>query len=213
MARAVTVRGLLGVLLWLLLAASGPLAHAQPASAETADGPQLRIAVGPSYLAALQSLGPGQDGSIEGFGVGFDFALAAPLSTELALGADLVLLRSGSAEHGVLDSTVFTALHLGAGLTYWFLPGQSFLSGSLGLARSSVEGDRLRLGVELPDNDPSDVGVGAHLCLGHQLRLGERVGLGASLSLLGSFANNPIGAQDGLRTVLAVTLAVTATLR
>jgi hypothetical protein len=67
--------------------------------------------------------------------------------------------------------------------------------------------------VELPDNDPSDLGLGLHLCLGHQLLIGERLGLGGSISLLGSFANNPIGGEDGLRTVLAATLALTVTVR
>ncbi len=200
----------------LVLAASQAHAEAEVVETESADdagGPQLRVAVGPSYLAGLQTLDSGQDASVEGFAVGFDFALAAPLSRELALGADLVLVRAGAAENGVLSSTVFTALHLGAGLTYWLSPSQTFLAGSLGLARSSVEGDRLHLGVELPDNDPSDLGLGLHLCLGHQLLIGERLGLGGSLSLLGSVANNPIGGEDGLRTVLAATLALTVTVR
>lgn len=189
-------------------------AHAKEAeSAADDDGPQLRVSVGPSYLAGLQTLDSGQDASIEGFAVGFGFALAAPLSDELALGLDLALVRAGSAEHGVLSSTVFTALHLGAGLTFWLSPAATFLAASLGLARSSVEGDRLRLGVELPDNSPSDLGLGLHLVLGHQLRVSERLGLGGSLSLLASFASNPIGGEDGLRTVLAATAAVTASLR
>ena len=217
------VRHGLVVIAALVLAGSSVRANAQGqaqaqsvAETEVADdpgGPQLRVAVGPSYLAGLQTLDSGQDASVEGFAVGFDFALATPLSPELALGADLMLVRSGSAENGVLSSTVFTALHLGAGLTYWLSPARTFFAGSLGLARSSVEGDRLRLGVELPDNDPSDLGLGVHLCLGHQFRIGERLGLGGSLSLLGSFANNPIGGEDGPRTVLAATLALTATVR
>lgn len=189
-------------------------APAQEADAERADadGPQLRVSLGPSYLAGLQSLDSGQEASVEGFALGFGFALAAPLSRELALGLDLALVRAGAAEHGVLSSTVFTALHLGAGVTFWLSPARTFLAGSIGLARSSVEGDRLRLGVELPDNDPSDVGLGLLLAFGHQLRITERFGLGGSLSLLTSFANNPIGGEDGLRTVLALTLALTATL-
>jgi len=199
-----------------VLSLASPLRAQAPQEAQDGQAPyggaQLRLTAGPAYLAAFQDLGAGQDGSIRGFGAGFDFALGLLAYDDLAFDVDLALMRSGDAQHGVLSSTVFTVLHLGVGLTYWLRALDAFVAASVGLARSSVEGDRLRLGIELPDNAPSDLGAGVNLVLGKQLALSQRVGLGACLSLLTSFANNPLGGKDGLRTVLAASLGLALTL-
>ena len=173
---------------------------------------QLRAALGPTYLTAVQSLADGSEDPVHGFGAGFDVALGAMVSEQLALNMDLVLLRSTDAERGVLDDTTFSALHLGGGLTYWVMPANLYLAGSLGLARSSVAGNPVRLGVELPTQDASDLGAGVHLAAGKQWWLSRWLGLGATLSLLGSVANNPIAGHDSPRWLFGATLAFTATL-
>jgi hypothetical protein len=175
-------------------------------------GVQLRTALGPAYLSASQSLGDGQRDSVAGLGAGFNVALGAMVGERLALNMDLVLLRSSDAEHGVLQETTFSALHLGGGITYWLMPANVYLAASLGLARSSVEGNPVRIGVELPTADASDLGAGVHLVAGKQWWVSRRVGLGASLSLLGSIANNPIGTRDSPRLLLGATLAFSASL-
>jgi len=175
-------------------------------------GVQLRASLGPAYLGASQSLGGGERDSVSGFGTGFNVALGAMVGERLALDMDLVLLRSADAEHGVLQDTTFSALHLGGGITYWLMPANVYVAASLGLARSSVEGNPVRLGVELPTGDASDLGAGVHLAAGKQWWVTRRVGLGATLSLLGSIANNPIGTRDSARLLFGTTLAFTASL-
>jgi hypothetical protein len=175
-------------------------------------GVQLRAALGPAYLTASQSLGDGERDSVTGFGAGFNVALGAMIGEQLALDMDLVLLRSTDAEHGVLQDTTFSALHLGGGITYWLMPANVYLAASLGIARSSVAGNPVRFGVELPTGDASDLGAGLHLAAGKQWWLSRRVGLGATLSLLGSVANNPIGTRDSPRLLFSATLAFTASL-
>jgi hypothetical protein len=175
-------------------------------------GVQLRAVVGPAYLTATQSLPGGGDDPVDGFGAGFNVALGAMIGEQLALDMDLVLVRSTDAEHGVLEDTTFSALHLGGGLTYWLMPANVYLAASLGLARSSVAGNPVRLGVELPTGDASDLGAGLHLAAGKQWWLSRRVGLGATLSLLGSVANNPVAGHDSPRLLFGAVLGFTASL-
>jgi len=203
-----TASPLLALLVTFALGAGG--AEAEPPPEHL--GVQLRAAVGPAYLGASQSLGGEQRDSVTGFGAGFNVALGAMVSERLALNMDLVLLRSADAEHGVLRDTTFSALHLGGGITYWLMPANVHLAASVGLARSSVEGNPVRFGVELPTGDASDLGAGVHLAAGKQWWLSRRVGLGATLSLLGSIANNPVGTRDSPRLLFGATLAFSASL-
>ena len=194
-----------------LLGAGGRVCAQAPAEREQAV--QLRAALGPSYLTAAQSLPASAEDSAHGFGVGFNVALGAMVSDGLALNMDLVLLRSSDAEHGVLDDTTFSALHLGAGVSYWLTPANVYLAASLGVARSNVSGNPVRLGVELPTGDASDLGAGLHLSAGKQWAITGDFGLGASLSLLASVANNPVAGYDSPRWLFGSMLALSASLR
>jgi hypothetical protein len=196
-------------LLALWLAAS---AHAQDSPpAQRHLGVQLRGFAGPVWLHAIQRIGDEQT-TISGPGAAFELALGAMVGEELALNMDLVLAHSVAAEHGVLEDTAFTAIHLGVGVTYWVMPANVYLAASLGAARSSVDGKPVRIDIELPTSDPSRVGLGMHLALGKQWWLSRRFGLGATLSLLSSLANNPIGGENTDRIVLGAALALSATL-
>lgn len=186
--------------------------HAQQAASAHHLGAQLRGFVGPAFLYAVQDVGNEAADKATGFGVAFNFALGSMVSEDLALNMDLVLAHSPSAAHGVLDDSVFSAVHLGAGLTYWWMPANVFVAASLGLARSSVGGSPVRLGIEIPVNESSDIGFGTHLALGKQFWLSRRFCLGATLSLLASAANNPVGGRDTNRYALVTSAALTATL-
>ena len=174
-------------------------------------GVQLRGYAGPALLHALQELG-GEQNTLDGFGVAFDFALGAMVSENLALNMDLVVAYSGAADYGVLEDTLFTAIHLGAGVTYWVMPANVYLAASLGAARSSIEGNPVHIDIEVPTSDPSEIGVGAHLAIGKQWWASRRVGLGLVLSLLSSIAPNPTGGENTDRILLGTTLAFSATL-
>jgi hypothetical protein len=201
----------LACLLALRCVAVAASAHAQATPAERHLGVQLRSFIGPCWLHAIQRIGDEQT-TISGPGFAFEFALGSMVSDQLALNMDLVLAHSGWAEHGVLVDTGFTSLHVGAGLTYWLMPANVYLAASIGAARSSVDGAPVRIDIELPRSDPSDVGLGAHLAFGKQWRISRRVGLGATLSLLSSIASNPVGGEDTDRLVLGAALALSATL-
>lgn len=175
-------------------------------------GVQVRAFGGPALLYAFQDVGPGVSGTTRGVGAAFDFALGAMVSESLALNMDLVLARSADAEHGVLKDTAFSAVHLGAGVTYWWMPANLYFAASLGLSRSSVEGSPIHLEIEIPTHEQSRIGVGAHLALGKQWWLSRRVGLGATLSLLASTAGNPAAGRDTNRYVVAAIAALSATI-
>jgi hypothetical protein len=195
---------------WLCMALSSAVARADdPARAHL--GVQLRGVAGPAVLHARQELG-GETNTLDGFGAAFEFALGAMVSENLALNMDLLVAYSGAADYGVLRDTLFTAIHLGAGVTYWFMPANIYLGGSIGAARSSIEGNPVRIDIELPTSDPSEIGVGAHLVLGKQWWLSRRVGLGATLSLLSSIASNPDGGESTERIVLGAMLGFCVTL-
>lgn len=208
-----TVRRL--ALVVLLLAACAARGSAQQAGERQPEprhlGVQLRTLLGVAVLHAQQEVGSEQT-EIDGIGPAFEFALGAMVGEQLALNMDIVLAHSPAAEHGVLEETVFTALHAGAGITYWFMPANFYLGASIGAARSSVEGKPVRVGIEVPASDPSEVGIGAHVAFGKQFWLTRRIGLGAALSLLSSIAPNPIGGEDSARLVFGAAFALSATL-
>lgn len=197
-------------LLALLGLAAGARAQEQT-PAQRHLGVQLRSFAGPVWLHAIQRIGDEQT-TISGPGAAFELALGTMVAEQLALNMDIVLAHSVAAEHGVLEDTTFTAIHLGAGVTYWLMPANVYLAASLGAARSSVDGKPVRIDIELPTSDPSRVGLGMHLALGKQWWLSRRVGLGASLSLLSSVASNPTGGQNTDRIVLGAALALSCTL-
>jgi hypothetical protein len=182
-----------------------------PATERRHLGVQLRGVAGPSYLHAVQAVA-GEQTTISGPGMQVEFALGHMVGERFALNMDLVVAHSFSAEYGVLADTTFTALHLGAGATYWLMPANVYLAGSIGFARSSVEGEPVRIDIEVPTSDPSEIGVGLHLAVGKQWWVSERVGLGATLSLLSSVANNPIGGEDTDRLLFGAALGFSATL-
>lgn len=195
-----------------LLACLGRARASEPDDAPRHLGVQLRAFGGPTLLYAFQDVGAGASGTTRGVGVAFDLALGAMVSERLALNMDLVLLRSADAEHGVLQNTVFSAVHLGVGATYWLMPANVYLAGSLGLSRSSIEGSPVHVQIEIPTHEQSEIGVGAHLAIGKQFWLSRRVGLGATLSVFGSTAGNPAAGRDTNRYVLAATAALALTL-
>jgi hypothetical protein len=174
-------------------------------------GVQLRATAGPALLTATQDVGDGQSSEITGVALGFGFALGTMVTDHLAINMDLVLARAGSADYDVLQDAVFTAVHLGAGVTYWLMPENIFLAASVGAARSSVSGEPIRIDVELPNSESTRVGLGVHLSLGKQWWVSRRWGLGASLGILGSTAANPDVGRDTNRVTVGLIAALTGT--
>jgi hypothetical protein len=187
-------------------------AHAGEPEPDRHLGVQVRALLGPALLYGFQDVGAGSSGTTRGVGVGLDFALGSMVAQRLALNMDLGFARSADAEHGTLRNTAFSSVFLGGGVTYWLMPANVFLAGSLGLSRSSVQGSPVHLDLAIPTSEQSRIGVGAHLALGKQFWVSRRVGLGAVLSLISGLAANPGGGADSNRYVLAATLGLCATL-
>jgi hypothetical protein len=196
----------------VLVAATSGLARAQDLQSDRHLGVQLRATSGPALIWAFQDVGQGASGNTRGIGAAFDLALGTMIGDAIALNMDLVLVHSADAEHGVLRDTVFSAVHFGGGITYWIMPENLYLAASIGFARSSVEGNPVRVGIEIPTADQSAIGAGAHLAFGKQWWVSRRVGLGATLSALSSVAGTHGSGRDSNRYVLAVVAAFCATL-
>lgn len=212
-----SVRARLGsTALTSLLAGLALLAAPSQASAQQRGrkhvGVQVRAVIGPSYLSGWQSLEEAGEDEVSGLASSFNFVLGEMVSESLALNFDLVYARASDAERGVVESTKFTVIHLGVGVTYWMMPANVYLSASLGASSSSVDGATRRfLELEFPDTDTTDVGFGLHLSAGKQFWLGPRWGLGLSLSLLTATSPNPIGRIDTNRNLIGAGAGLSVT--
>jgi hypothetical protein len=195
----------------LLLALSmSSAAHAQDAAER--QGAQVRLLVGPAYIDASQEVNAAEAIGAAGFGYAAQLAIGLMITDALALSSELAFARSDAAEHEVLGETSVTALFVGLGATYWLLPANVYFAGSFGATRSSIEGAPLRVQIEVPQSDASEVGFGVQLSLGKIFAVTHGFGLG--LALAGGFAtaSNPVSGVDSNRQVWTALLALAATI-
>jgi hypothetical protein len=194
----------------LLALCMGSAAHAQDAAQR--QGAQVRLLVGPSYLAASQDVGAAEAIGAAGFGYAAQLAIGLMITDALAINSELAFARSDSAEHEVLGETSVTALFVGLGATYWLLPADVYFAGSLGATRSSIEGAPLRVQIEVPQSDASEIGLGVQLSLGKVFAVTPGVGLGLALSGGFATASNPVSGVVTNRQVWTALLALAATI-
>lgn len=185
---------------------------AQAQDEQHRDGAQVRLLVGPAYVDASQDLDTGDAIGAAGFGYAAQLAIGVLVTDALALNTELAFARSDAAEHDVLGETSVTALFVGLGATYWLLPADVYFAGSFGATRSSIEGAPIRVQIEVPQSDASEVGFGAQLSLGKVFPLAGRLGLGAALSVGWASASNPVSGVDSHRQVWTALLALAATI-
>lgn len=194
----------------LLALCMSSAAHAQDAAQR--QGAQVRLLVGPSYLDASQDVGAAEAIGAAGFGYAAQLAIGLMITDALALNSELAFARSDAAEHEVLGETSVTALFVGLGATYWVLPAGVYLAGSFGATRSSIEGAPLRVQIEVPQSDASEVGMGVQLSLGKIFAVTGGFGLGLALSGGFATASNPVSGVDSNRQVWTALLALAATI-
>lgn len=165
----------------LLVFAAGislPLAaHAAP---ETHDGFFLRLAGGYGY-ATFSEQGDGVEVVLKGAAAGVDLAIGGAVTQNLV--AHGTIFGSGvreptveidGSEVGMSNASV-TASVVGAGLTYYVMPLNLYLSGSLGLAQVSVEANGMRF--------DTDNGWGVDLVAGKEWWVSENWGLGIAAQI------------------------------
>jgi hypothetical protein len=194
----------------LLTLCIGTAAHAQDAAQR--QGAQVRLLVGPAYIDASQDVGAAEAIGAAGFGYAAQLAIGLMITDALALSSELAFARSDAAEHELLGETSVTALFVGLGATYWVLPADVYFAASFGATRSSIEGAPLRVQIEVPQSDASEVGVGVQLSLGKIFAVTRRLGLGLALSGGFATASNPVSGVDSSRQVWTVLLALAATI-
>lgn len=194
------------LLLALWIAASGA---AQAQAGHT----YVRVLGGPGIVHAAQDVGAEEAVTATGPAYALSLAVGGMLSDALALELDLVFARANAAEHDLLGETAVTGLFAGAGVTYLLLPADVFFSGALGISRSSVRSAPVRIEIEIPQSDSSELGFGMHAAVGKTWPLGAGLGLGAGLSLLWTSASNPVAGVETQRQLVSAMAALAITFR
>lgn len=168
---------------------------------------------GPALVHAAQDVGSDEAVTATGPAYALGLALGGMLSAELALNLDLLFSRANAAEHDLLGETAVTGLFAGGGVTYLIEPAGIFLGGALGVSRSSVRSAPVRIAIEIPQSDSSELGFGLHAIAGKTWPLGDRLGAGAALSLFFSTASNPVSGVDTQRQLVSVLAALAISLK
>lgn len=159
---------------------------------------RLAIGIGGGGLSGNDHALPGGDVSVRGGGLATDIQIGGALVENLILHADIfqttlfnpTVLQDGE-ELGSGDEVGDAAgvgqdvrmTGLGIGITYYFMPINLYLSGSVGLGQAVFEGDH-------GDTEGSDLGFGANLMIGKEWWVGSDWGIGAALQLV------MVGADD-----------------
>jgi len=152
------------------------------------DGFFLRIAIGMGGAAfgGVDHAEDGSDVSVAGLGLATDIAIGGAIVENLILHADIYQLTIfnptvyaddedvGDADevgdsYGVGQDVRVTGL--GIGVTYYFMPVNLYLSGSIGLGQAVFEGDQ-------GDTEPSKLGFGFNALVGKEWWVGAEWGIG-----------------------------------
>lgn len=168
------------------------------------------MSLGAGGIYSYQSLDGGSN-EISGSGMHVEFAVGEMVSDTLALQLDLAMFHASEAESSLFESVAFTAVNVGIGATYWFMPQNMYVSAALGLASSSVEEGAIRIiKFEIPDIQVSGVGAGLHLGAGKLWWISQRAGFGITGSALAM--EMPAGDGDNLGPRLLISGVVALTL-
>jgi hypothetical protein len=168
------------------------LASAQPTTGHRHLGFYLRLDAG---LGGFGSKLSDQDLQLSGGFGSFGLAIGGALTENLILAGHLFGMSGvnpGITSRGVTVQSNDTSVGLGAvgpQLTYYFMPIDLFLSGTIGLSRvySTVRGS----------DSTSEYGGALQLAVGKEWWVGEHWGLGVALQLTGStnrFENSEVSA-------------------
>ncbi len=170
--RVANLLRMLGVWMWIVLLPAG----AQAGDPRTHDGFFLRLSAGFGYAGTKIDLGA-SDLEVTGATGDVNFAIGGIVAPNLALHGtilgwsasepDVELTGVGSGE---LNGDV-TMSALGAGVTYYFMPSNLYLSGTVGFGRLEVD---LSGG---PEGD-TDAGLVLEFVLGKEWWTGDNWGLG-----------------------------------
>lgn len=192
-------------LLLALLATSTAHAQSQPT---THDGFMLRLALGFGYESLSIDDGVGTELTASGFGVGSSIALGGVVARNLAINADLfasTVFSPNISENGVdlgeAQDTSVSLYGIGVGLTYWVMPLNLYLAGSVGISQATVEIQGLSF--------DADWGLAINAMIGKEFWVGREWGVGFAAQLL--WANVPTVTDEASSSYLAFNILFSAT--
>ena len=142
----------------------------------------LGAALGGTRLEASGSDAQFSEGIYRGGGTLLDFKIGGALRENLILSADLIgrvmtgpeVEIDGEVLGDASDDLALTDNTFGMGVTYYFMPHNVFVSGTVGIAQFTVENEAADTKGE------SKTGLGVHLKVGKEWWVGKNWGLGVS---------------------------------
>ncbi len=171
------LRRLLSLVLFLWCVA-GITRDSEAGAREHDEGLFLRLAVG-GGLVETENQSDGQGVKYSGSGLEFDVAIGGIVGENVALhasvfgwvlgDADVEFSGSSSGSSSVTEHADMTAF--GAGITYYFMPVNMYVSGSAGVGKLSGSGALA---------DGTDLGVAGMITLGKAVWLSDQWSLGAA---------------------------------
>ena len=144
------------------------------------------------------------------------FAFGGTVGRNIALHADLFglslfepTLSKNGEDLGDLDSTVVRLGALGLGATFYVMPANLYIGGSIGVGVGSIEARARAGGLSISFQEDTDPGLAVNLMLGKEWWVARKWGLGVALQ--GVFAALETDAGEGL-AVFGVGVLFSATM-
>jgi len=152
--------------------------------------------------------------TFSGWGGLFDVRIGGTVGTNLILSGDLIgrtlsepKLEVSSGGSGTLQDVTFTETLIGAGLTYYFMPENIFLSGTLGFSQISLEYNSGSARV----SGTTDAGFGLNVKVGKEWWVGAdwAIGIAGSAGWMSLSNEGSGGAEDFTGYSFAVQFSAT----
>lgn len=192
---------------------------ASPAFAEIIDEPPpsaagdhdsgflLRLALGLGYESLGISGDNGTDISLGGFGGALEVAIGGVVTPNLSINADLFASTvvnptvDFNGQEFESDDVSVSLTCLGVGVTYYIMPLNLYLAGSVGLGKASFNFEG--------DNSDADWGFALNAMIGKEFFVSQDWGIGVAGQLI--FADVPTDSDSVSASYLALNIAFTAT--
>jgi len=185
----------------LLMDSTGHAASAP----ETHDGFLLRLTLGLGYEGLSLSDGAGTTIDLSGFGLSSSLSLGGVVAENLALHGDFFGLAAVSPnaslngeDLGEASDSSISLSGFGAGITYWVMPLNLYLSASLGLAKATIDIDG--------DDADADWGLAVRALVGKEWWVAREWGVGVMAEL--TWANVPVDVEEGSASFLGFNIGL-----
>jgi len=167
----------------------------------------LRLALGLGYESLSVSAGD-TDVSIGGFGGALDVGIGGIVVPNLAINADIYAssvpspgVSFNGQDLGNANDATMTLASIGLGVTYYIMPLNLYLAGSLGIGKTTFSADG--------ESEETDWGLSVNAMVGKEFFVSSDWGVGVAAQLI--FADVPTNNDADSAHYLAFNIAFTAT--